>query len=91
MLRRECRQGGVGGEECGTRVSERVKAQVHKAVLRPVIFYRLKVVMLGNRQEAELKLLVFSLGEQRMYKIRNKYIRGHSIGKAVQRHIDRQH
>ena len=59
----------------------RVTGKVYKMVVRPAMLYRLKMVALTKRQEAEmevaeLKMLRFSLRVTRMDKIRNEYIRG---------------
>ena len=58
-----------------------MKGKVYKVAVRPAMLYGLETVALTKRQEAEmeeaeLKMLRFSLGVTRMDKIRNEYIRG---------------
>ena len=58
------------------RVPARVKGKVYKVAVRPAMLYGLEKVALTKRQEAELKMLRFSLGVTRMDNIRNEYMRG---------------
>ena len=65
---------------CDRRVSARVKGKVYRVAVRPAMVYRLEMVALTKRREAEmevaeLKMLRFSLGVTRMDKIRNEYSR----------------
>ena len=71
----------MSGVICDGRVPARVKGKVYRVAVTPEMLYRLETVALTKRQEAEmevaeLKMLRFSLGVTRMYKIRNEYIRG---------------
>lgn len=70
-----------GKEESSGRVklvqtSERVKRKVYKMVERSDMMYGLEIVALTKRHEvelevAELKILRFSLGMNRIYRIRH--------------------
>ena len=53
-----------------------VKGKVYKMVVRPAMLYGLETVPLTKKQEAELKMVRFSLGVTRMSKIKNEFIRG---------------
>ena len=72
-----------GGTRGGTVAESRAtgcRPLVYKVAVRPVMLYGLETVTLMKRQDAELevaelKMLRFSLGETRMDKIRNEYIR----------------
>ncbi|KAI5109305.1 hypothetical protein C0J45_0702, partial [Silurus meridionalis] len=71
----------VSGVICDSRVSARMKGKVYSSVVRPAMMYGLETVALSKRQEAaleeaELKMLRFSLGVTRMDKTRNEFIRG---------------
>ena len=71
----------MSGVVCDRIVPARVKGKVYKVAVRPAMLYGLDTLALTKRQEsemevAELKMLRFSLGVTRMYKIRNEYIRG---------------
>ncbi|KAK3511370.1 hypothetical protein QTP70_005295 [Hemibagrus guttatus] len=71
----------VSGVLCDQKISARIKGKVYRTVVRPAMLYGLETVSLRKRQEselevAELKMLRFSLGVTRLYRIRNEYIRG---------------
>ncbi|KAK3550029.1 hypothetical protein QTP86_018652 [Hemibagrus guttatus] len=71
----------VWGVLCERKISARIKGKVYRTVVRPAMLYGLETVSLRKRQEsklevAELKMLRFSLGGTRLYRIRNEYIRG---------------
>ncbi|KAK3526418.1 hypothetical protein QTP70_025449 [Hemibagrus guttatus] len=66
----------VSGVLCDRKISARIKGQVYRTVVRPAMLYGLETVSLRTRQEAELKMLRFSLGVTRLDRIRNEYIRG---------------
>ncbi|KAK3553637.1 hypothetical protein QTP70_006759 [Hemibagrus guttatus] len=71
----------VSGVLCDRKLSARIKGKVYRTVVRPAMLYGLETVSLRKRQEselevAELKMLRFSLGETRLDRIRNEYIRG---------------
>ena len=53
-------------------ITARVKGEVYKVAVRPVMLYGLETVALTKRQEAEMKMLRFSLGVKRMDKIRRR-------------------
>ena len=77
----------MSGVICDRRVSARVKGKVYKVAVRLAMLYESETVALTKRQEAEmevaeLKMLQFSLGVTRMYKICNEYIRGTAGGKV---------
>ena len=62
-------------------VVESMPKEERVVAVRPAMLYWLETVALTKRQEAEmevaqLKMLRFSLGVTRMYKMRNEYIRG---------------
>lgn len=50
-------------------------------IVRPAMLYGLETVTVTKRQEAELelKMLRFVMGETRVDKIRNEYIRGTAL------------
>ncbi|KAK3553750.1 hypothetical protein QTP70_009196 [Hemibagrus guttatus] len=71
----------VSGVLCDRKISATIKGKVYRTVVRPAMQYGLETVSLRKRQEselevAELKMLRFSLGVTRLYRIRNEYIRG---------------
>ncbi|KAK3514250.1 hypothetical protein QTP70_011963 [Hemibagrus guttatus] len=71
----------VWGVLCERKISARIKGKVYRTVVRAAMLYGLETVSLRKRQEselevAELKMLRFSLGETRLGRIRNEYIRG---------------
>ncbi|KAK3515291.1 hypothetical protein QTP70_013489 [Hemibagrus guttatus] len=71
----------VSGVLCDRKISARIKGKVYRTVERPAMLYGLETVSLRKRQEsgleeAELKMLRFSLGVTRLDRIRNEYIRG---------------
>lgn len=51
-----------------------MKGKVYKTVVRPEMAVGLETVPLRKRQEAEMKMLRFSLGVTRLDKIRIEYI-----------------
>ena len=53
-----------------------VKEKVYRMVVRPAMMYGLEMLAIGRRQEAELKMLRFSVAVTRIDKIRNEVIRG---------------
>ena len=65
------------GVICDRRVPARVKLKVYKVAVRPAMLYGLETATMTKRQEVEMevagvKMLRFSLGVTRMYKIRNE-------------------
>ena len=66
---------------CDRKVSAKVKGKVYETAVRPAMMYRLEIVAVTKRHEAELvvaelKMLRFAMGVTRLDKIRNEYIRG---------------
>ena len=70
----------VSGVICDKRLPARVKGKVYSSVVRPAMVYGLETVAVTKKQMedmevAEIKMLRFTMGVTRKYKIRNEHIR----------------
>ena len=63
----------MSGVICDRRILARVKGKVYRVAVRPAMLNGLETVALTKRQQADVKMLQFSLGVTRMDKIRNEY------------------
>ncbi|XP_063610714.1 uncharacterized protein LOC134784544 [Penaeus indicus] len=71
----------VSGVLCDKKMSARVKANVHKTVVRPAMIYGAEAWLIKESQKkkldvAEMKMLRWMCGVTKLDKIRNERIRG---------------